>query len=159
MMNRQFFLRCALVLAATVCSAAAFDFQGLTGNWTGKRKELQNGVGEYSNVALTAKAREDGGLLILERGKLQVFGKYTWRHNFLPDGRYKAIALSDSGLIFATSAGVWKEAGDRIRISGENWNLSGNAAFKGSLRKDERNKLIYTGSSGTLRVVITGRKR
>jgi hypothetical protein len=158
-MKRPFLLRCALVLVATVCSAAAFDFQGLTGNWSGKRKELENGVGVYSNVALTAKPHEDGGLLILERGKLPEFGKYTWKHHFLADGRYKAIALSDLGLIFATSAGTWKEAGDRILISGESWNFSGNAAFKGSLRKDERKRLVYTGSSGTLRVVITGRRR
>lgn len=158
-MKRHLLLKCAVVLMATVCGAGAFDFSRLVGNWDGRRKELENGVGAYSNVLLTARLRDGGGLLIVEKGKWPELGKYTWRHSFHEDGRYTAIAKSASGLIFATTSGTWKESGDTVLISGENSNLTGTASFKGSLRRDAKNKLVYAGYSGTSRVVIKGSRR
>lgn len=158
-MKRQLLLKCAIVLLATVCGANAFDFSRLVGNWDGRRKELENGVGAYSNVDLIARENGTGGLLIVEKGKWPELGKYTWRHSFHDDGRYTAVAKSASGIIFATTSGNWKESGDTILISGQNSNLSGTAPFKGSLRRDAKNKLVYSGNSGTLRVVIKGKRR
>ena len=158
-MKRHLLLKCAVVLMATVCGAGAFDFTRLVGNWDGRRKELENGVGAYSNVDLIARPRSDGGLLIVEKGKWPALGRYTWRHSFHENGTYSAIAKSSTGIIFATTSGTWKEVGDTVVISGENSNLSGTAPFKGSLRRDSKNKLVYAGKSGTLRVVITGKRR
>lgn len=158
-MKRHLLLKCALVLLATVCGAGAFDFSRLVGNWDGRRKELENGVGAYSNVDLIAKQSGASGLLIVEKGKWPELGRYTWRHSFHGDGRYTAVAKSSTGYIFATTSGNWKEVGDTIEISGQNSNFSGTAPFKGSLRRDAKGKLVYSGNSGTLRVVIKGKRR
>lgn len=156
---KQHITRILVLLLLAACNVSAIDLGKLKGVWTGQRKELENGVGEYSKVRITARPKTDR-LVLLEEGRLPGFGKYVWRHEFREDGKYTAIAKSSKGLIFATSSGTWKKRRGAIKISGTNTNFSGSAAFSGSLEWRKRGeKLRYAGNSGTLRVVIRGRKK
>ena len=148
----------SLVLLLSLSQADAYDFSQLTGKWSGQRKEIQGGTGAYSRVTLKAELLADGGLLIVEKGKWPDLGHYTWRHRFHPDGSYNAIAKNEAGLIYATTKGIWREDGDLIRISGQNWNLSGTSPFKGKISHKSAHRLEYSGTSGTVRVVLIGKR-
>jgi hypothetical protein len=157
-MKYMMLIRTVLVLALSLSAAQAFDFSQLSGKWTGQRKEIYGGTGAYSKVTLKAELLPDGGLLIVEKGKWPKLGHYTWRHRFHADGRYNAIAKNAGGLIYATTKGTWLEDGEVIRISGQNWNLTGSSDFKGSISSKSGKRLEYSGKSGTARVVLIGRR-
>ena len=152
------FLRTIAVIAVSLSCAQAYDFSKLTGKWTGERREVYDGTGVYSKVSLNARPLADEGLLIVESGKLPKLGRYTWRHSFHADGRYRAIAKNASGVIFATTKGTWVEDGKLIRISGKNVNLTGSSTFEGKIERLPGGRLKYTGMSGTARVVLTGKR-
>ena len=158
-MKQHILLKIVIAFLVTSCSASAINLDKLVGTWTGKRNEIENGVGAYSKVTLKASIRENGGLLIVERGKWPDLCIYTWRHKLHQDGTYTAIARSGSGLIFATTKGTWKRADGKIRISGTNSNFTGTFPFKGSLKRNSRDKLVYSGKSGLSRVIISGSRR
>jgi hypothetical protein len=141
------------------CNAHALQLKDLLGDWGGKRKETRSGVGYSWSVKVDCKRRSDGGFLMIEKGSAPSYGSYTNRHVFRGDGKYSHSAATGYGLIFMSGSGTWKVANGQIVISGRGANTSGTSNFSGAIKLVKKDKLVYSGTSGSTKVVITGNRR
>lgn len=146
-------------LAITIGSAGAFQLDALLGSWSGKRKEIQNGVGMYAKATFKGTRLSDGGVLIVEKADTPTWGMVTARHKFHKDGKYQSRATVDFGLIIASSSGTWRKSNGDILIAGKSGNMAGTKKFSGRFKMTDKNKFSYSGISGDTRVILTGTRR
>ncbi len=138
--------------------AGAIQLRDLEGTWRGQRTEIRNGVGGYSSATLVGKRGSDGGLVINENGTSKWLGSYKIKHTFKKDGDYRSIQTR-YGIILSTSSGTWRHSNDAISISGEGQNSSGSSRFSGTLKKDSRTKVVYSGKSGSTSIKISATRQ
>lgn len=148
-------LRVTGLLIGLSMMVQGFEFKDLYGTWKGKRSETRNGVGTYMQVVVTASKGLDGGLVFAEKGNSPSYGPVTFRHTFRKDGRYMATYRTSYGFIIATITGKWKTVPGGVSVSGTGRNLSGTSKFSGTLKLLSANRLVYSGMSGSVRVVIS----
>lgn len=158
-MKIQTLLATVAALMISICGACAFQLDALLGSWSGKRKEIENGVGIYAKATFKGTRLSDGGVLILEKADTPTWGLVTARHEFHKDGKYRGRATVDFGLIISSSSGTWRKSSGDILISGKGGNMDGTKKFSGRFKMTDKNKFSYSGNSGDTRVILTGTRR
>lgn len=148
------FTRLAFILIFSLSSVYGTTPKDLLGVWSGKRTETEGKISTRFTIDLTAKAKPDGTVVLVEKAKYP----YTYQatHTFKKGGKF---STRTKGPDYVDSfSGTWKKKNGRLIINakGEGTKLSGYVQITG---KGAKRKMQYLGQAPGFKVLITGKPK